>query len=374
MKKSSAVFKLTVLIILIIALTGCIAAHGNEAVTEAPENTKPQETAPAEPSLAAGGVTDEKPGGQETPSEPRPEFTNPLTGLPSEADISLSRPLAVIFNNKQKATPQRGIGKADIIYEIPAEGGITRLMGIFMDISGVEQLGSIRSIRPYFIDIAKCLNPIIIHAGASDEAYVKMKNEGTTYIDGVNGSDYFFSRDPWRKKNVGYEHSLMADPVLIPEYLEKRKIKTELSEPLNVFSFGDSSADKGDAANSIKVELSHAKTTSFNYSENDRLYYANQFRAFMTDETTGLQIAVKNVIIMKTKTKVTDSEGRLAVTTTGSGEGWYACEGKYVPMKWSRASASEPFKYTLTDDTDIIMGAGVSYICIIPTNRTAAFE
>lgn len=378
MKTKSAVLTIVALVFIISALSGCMTAHdnGNEEVSETPKPGSVPNTASPEPSLAVGGVSDEEPEPtEETPTVQEPMYTNPLTGIASESDISHTRPTAVIFNNRQKATPQRGIECADILYEIPAEGGITRLIGVYMDISGAEQLGSIRSIRPYFVDIVKCIDPVIIHAGASNDAYVKMKSEGITFIDGVNGNSQIFFRDAWRKANVGYEHSLMVDTSLVPGYLEKKKIKTQISEVPDLgLSFGDSSAEDGDTAINLKVSLSNSKTTSFRFSESDGLYYASQFGAFMTDETTGRQLAVKNVIIMKTKMKVIDSEGRLAVTTTGSGDGWYACGGHYVPINWSRKSTTEPFKYTHSDGSIVTMGAGVTYVCVISTDMKASFE
>ena len=85
--------------------------------------------------------------------EPEPEFPyyNPLTGEGLYDDISEKRPIAVMFNNLRKALPQIGVGQADVIYEIVAEGGITRMMGVFQDLEGVGDLGSIRSARDYYV-------------------------------------------------------------------------------------------------------------------------------------------------------------------------------------------------------------------------------
>ena len=79
--------------------------------------------------------------------EPVYPYTNPLTGEGQMEDISGKRPIAVMFNNLEMALPQLGVGQADVIYEIVAEGGITRMMGLFQDIQGVGDLGSIRSAR-----------------------------------------------------------------------------------------------------------------------------------------------------------------------------------------------------------------------------------
>ena len=83
------------------------------------------------------------------PESVGPAGTNPLTGLPMEPEYENDRPVAVMFNNLKAAQPQLGISQADIIYEVSAEGGITRMLGVFQSLEGVGTLGSIRSSRPY---------------------------------------------------------------------------------------------------------------------------------------------------------------------------------------------------------------------------------
>ena len=63
---------------------------------------------------------------------------------------SKSRPYAVMINNIKEARPlQSGLQDAYIIYEIIAEGGVTRLLALFHD-TNTERIGSVRSARHYF--------------------------------------------------------------------------------------------------------------------------------------------------------------------------------------------------------------------------------
>ena len=64
-----------------------------------------------------------------------------------------------MINNIVYAQPQVGISNADIIYEIPAEGGITRMMAIFSHLYDIESVGSIRSLRPYYLSVACRMTP-----------------------------------------------------------------------------------------------------------------------------------------------------------------------------------------------------------------------
>ena len=82
---------------------------------------------------------------------------NPLTGLcDGISDQALTRrPIAVMVNNIIASLPQWGISQADIIYEMLAEGRITRFLALFQDYSKIDKLASIRSARPYYMDMPK---------------------------------------------------------------------------------------------------------------------------------------------------------------------------------------------------------------------------
>ena len=147
------------------------------------------------------------------PQEPVPGGINPLTGLPMEEEYENNRPVAVMFNNLKAAQPQLGVSQADIIYEIPAEGGITRMVGLFQTMDGVGTLGSIRSTRTYYLEVALGHDAVLLHAGGSPDAYEKISAWKVNNIDGVRGGsnqEKVFWRDAERKKNAGYEHSMLT--------------------------------------------------------------------------------------------------------------------------------------------------------------------
>ena len=134
MKKRTAAMFLAVLMLL--GLMGC--GGGNEE-TETPEPPPVEEPAP-EP--------------EPEPEPVDPTKLNPLNGELMDKDYRNLRPVAVMFNNLREAQPQLGISQADLIYEIPAEGGITRMVGVYQSLEGVGTLGSIRSTRSYYLEVA----------------------------------------------------------------------------------------------------------------------------------------------------------------------------------------------------------------------------
>ena len=155
-----------------------------------------------------------------------PAGMNPLTGLPMEPEYERNRPVAVMLNNLKKAQPQLGNAQADIIYEGPAEGGITRLLAVYQTLDGIGTLGSIRSSRPYYIELALGHDALYVHAGGSPEAYQDLKSWKVNNIDGVNGSasqSAVFWRDQERRKTMDYEHTLVTSGEKIQSFWDSSK-------------------------------------------------------------------------------------------------------------------------------------------------------
>ena len=172
------------------------------------------------------------------PPEPEPEpepepyvpaGTNPLTGLPIEPEEMAKRPVAVMLNNIKKAQPQIGISQADVIYEVPAEGGITRMLAVYQSLEGVGNLGSIRSARSYYLELALGLDAVYVHAGGSPGAYRDIPAWGVDNLDGVRGDEdaKIFWRDQERRKTKGYEHSLLTSGENIQAYLDMGSLRAE---------------------------------------------------------------------------------------------------------------------------------------------------
>ena len=328
------------------------------------EIQEPEEPEPYEP----------EPEPYEPEPEPEPPHdgpVNPLTGLPVEEDISMMRPVAIVINNLRLAQPTLGISKADIIYEVPVEGGITRLLAVFQDVSDVGPIGTVRSARPYHVDLAQAHDAIFIFAGGSPEAYTTLSNRNITRLDGVNGRlTHIFYRCQQRRRSMGLEHSMLTSGELItqwlPTYNNFRLEHNEGFEHPKTF-YDDGTPLNGSPAENFTVRFSTGKTTSFVFNEETRLYYVSQHGGEYRDGNDDTHVSVANVLVLQTAVSVIDNAGRLRITLTGSGVGYFFSGGQYVEINWSRENASAPFVYTLNDGTELTFGRGRTYVCIIPT-------
>ena len=335
--------------------------------------------AQAEPPAAPPPVEEPEP--EPEPEPYVPAGTNPLTGEPMEPEYENNRPVAVMLNNLKAAQPQLGVSRADIIYEVPAEGGITRMLGVYQSLEGVENLGSIRSARSYYLELALGLDALYVHAGGSPGAYRDIPAWGVDNMDGVRGSEDagIFWRDQERRKTKGYEHSLLTSGEKIQEYLDTGTLRTEHREGYvypQAF-IPDGTPAGGSPAEHVKVRFSAYKTGTFDYDAESGKYLAGQYGKEYVDGGTGEQVAVTNLLVLETGISVIsgDTEGRLNVRLAGEGTGTCLCGGKSVPIFWSKADRNSPFVYTLEDGKLLALGQGNSYVCIIsPKTSKVTFQ
>lgn len=326
------------------------------------------ETAPASSDGAAPPAAELSP---EKEAEDGLEGTNPLTGLPIAEEQEVLRPVGVMLNDLKEAMPQLGVGEADIIYEIPAEGGITRMLAVYQDPEQVEVLGSIRSTRPYYIDLILGHDAILVHAGGSPSAYSDLARWKVDNLDGVNGGSdaEIFWRDQERRENVGYEHSMMTSGENIRNYLEESSIRRDHEADYRYpVQFSAEGMDlTGQAAHQVSVRFSSYKTGLFDYEQKSGTYLVSQYGAPYVDGNTGEQVSVSNLLILKTRVSLLsgDSAGRLSVDLDGEGSGIYVCNGQAVNISWSKPTRTDPLTYTLEDGTPLTLKAGKSYVCVV---------
>lgn len=352
---------------LIILLAGCGKTGG-----------EPEPSVSPSPSLAPDVTV--APTESPSPSPAVSGSINPLTGLalPEGADAS-QRPVAVMLNNIRKALPQQGNSQADIIYEALAEGGITRMLGVYQSMDGVGEVGSVRSSRPYYLELALGLDAIYLHAGGSEEAYADIVKWNVTALDCVRTTEYnkIFWRDAGRLKNNGYEHSVLTSGTAImenfPNYDFRKEHETDFSLPYT-FAEDGTPAD-GVTANVVRVPFSKGKTGVFTYDSETGKYLVEEYGQPLVDGNNGEQVAVTNVITIRTNCKTIDDYGRLRVDLSGyDGDGWFACGGKMVEITWEKKDLNSAITYALTDGTPVALGQGKSYVNIIPLSNEVKAE
>jgi hypothetical protein len=286
---------------------------------------------------------------------------NSLTGLMIDEKTANRRPIAVVINNLHKALPQSGIAQSDIIYEVLAEGDITRLVAVFRDFSSAK-IGPVRSARDYFLNFAFDNGAVFIHHGGSPGAYSLISRSGVDDIDGMFASDVFW-RDGARSSVPGmYEHSSYTDAEKLTAGVESRAY----DEPPSIapaFNFADPPNAAG-LASSVTVTYSKGYVRRFEYDGENGLYRVFQGDDPHIDEETGEQLAVANVIVQFADMYVIqgDAAGRREVRLTGEGKGFLFTNGGTAPLTWSKERLGAPTEWFGENGEKLIVSRGKTWI------------
>ena len=321
--------------------------------------------------LLASGCSkkEKKPDQPDTPpvteTTPEPEVQkpatslNPLTGVYEYEGIANLRPVAVMINNDVRAqNAQAGLPEADIIYETEIEGGETRLMAVFQDVSKVQNIGTVRSARWPYVDLAVAHKAVYIHRG--NDASLN------SYLTRLNRIDIHENNLGERIKNgLALEHTLYTHGPALWEGIGKRfETANTLTGTWQTFApEGETVTLSGGTANKVTVPFSGNFKTVFKYDAKTGLYERGFKDKVPTEYFTKETTKVKNVIVCMANI-YTHSNGVHRVVTWGSGEGYYFTNGGYQAIKWTKADADAPLKFTNADGTPLKMSPGNTWVCL----------
>ena len=303
-----------------------------------------------------------------------PTYLNPLTGEMTLTDPEAvgKKPVAITINNIYVAQKvQCGLDQADVVFETEVEGGITRLLAVFADVSAVQKLGTVRSLRVVFADIAAGMNALLFYHGI-DEDYCSPHLKSL----GINSHQIGAKSDSFREKNgLAYEHRLYTSGELLDGVIEgKKKWTTEGTTSWLNFSKDSAKVAPADTkAVNIKVPFSGTTTTQFIYDETEQKYARARKDVEYVDALSGKRELFTNVFILETTITNYDDGYHRKVALEG-GNGYYASAGGIVPIKWTKGDSKDNFKFTLEDGTPLTVNQGNSYICIKSKAKKVSFE
>ena len=283
---------------------------------------------------------------------------------------SKSRPYAIMINNISVARKlQSGLQDAFIIYELIAEGGITRYMALFMD-QNTERIGSIRSARHYYLDYALENDAIYVHHGQSPQAKSDFSKLGIDRIEVAGG------KTGWRDKklNVSTEHTLFTNIDMLTSGLGN--IRTERNQDLllnySVEEIDMASIPNATKADKVSIKYSSSTTSSYEYDSENKVYKRYVNNDEHTDYVTKEQYTFKNIITYQVNNYTLndgENKGRQELENIGSGTGYYISNGYSITIKWEKESRSSQTKYYYENGEELIVNDGNTFIQIQPKGQ-----
>ena len=306
------------------------------------------------------------------PVIPAGSTISPLDGSIVTEETAMLRPFAVMINNIKAATPQQcGTSEAKIVYEILAEGGITRLMCIFEGDTDVARLGSCRSARHYFVSIASEYDAIYCHYGHTKYATAKIAELGVNNLSGLSSYEKTVY---YRDHHYRAPHNVFTSGDMIRAGIKRLKYSSTLSAPItNHFDFNavDTDLEEGGQANKIVLGFSTYTSPYFKYDAKNKVYKRWQYGAKHLDANTGKQLRFKNIIIQLVKEWNIDHNGYQTMDIENSaGDGYYITNGTYVPITWEKNEGAGTMTYYSETGEKLSINPGKTYIAVYPKDRT----
>lgn len=301
------------------------------------------------------------------------------------------RPLGIMVENHENARPQSGLNAADMIYEIVAEGGITRTLSVYYCAAPV-QVGPIRSARTYFLDFISEYgdSPLYVHVGGANtpgpaDALSQINSYGWGAYNDMNQFSIGFPTF-WRDYNrLGHatatEHTMYSTTSKLWDFAQKSRKLGRASEDGTAWDKGFIPYEfKDDAPSS---ERGSNKSIHVEYWENDPQYNvdwtydpsSNQYSrknggVAQVDKNTGKQLTAKNVVALFMQERSAndgyENNAHLLYKTKGIGKAQVFMDGQEIKATWSKKTRTD--KTVLTDENgdEIKFTRGKVWFHILP--------
>ncbi|SFB15224.1 Protein of unknown function [Lentibacillus halodurans] len=329
------------------------------------------------PVLLVACSDDEEPGAQDSeskehavdekeqaPEPPDDMNTYPLTGVKTDQPVN-NRIVSVMVNNHPKARPQTGLSKADIIFEMLAEGRITRLLAMYQS-EQPDVAGPVRSAREYYFEIANGYDALYIHHGAANFVKDMIQNRAIDHLDGAiyDNDGNLFKRESFR--SAPHNSYLQFDAVYDTAE-QKGYGVSETYDPLP-FTTEEEAADiSGDPAVSVEIDYSSRLKyiVEYKYDEKNGVYTRYSDGEQTVERNSGEPITTDNILIVETSHRVIDDAGRREIDITSGGNAYLIQKGKVREVQWENRNGRI---IPVQDGDPVKFVQGKTWINVIPAD------
>jgi len=297
--------------------------------------------------------------------------------LPAETPPPAKPAYAVVIENapvvqdpEREARPQLGLGKAEVVIETLAEGGITRYLAIFQN-EQAPKIGPVRSLRPYFLEWAMGFGTPIAFSGGSTEALSLLEAQGA----GARALNEFFNEDTfYRDKSRAAPHNLFTSSALLGDAVAAKGWGTlQFVRGWDVKPRGAVPAEP--VIREIFVDFSFGLfEADYRYDEQTNSYLRSLGGKAHLDEA-GTQLAVDNVVIIRTTSRLLDQKLlTLDIETFGSGQATIFRDGQVIQARWRKNSVSEPLRLIDADGTAVVLNEGKTWIAVVDQDGNVSWK
>ena len=309
------------------------------------------------------------PGGAVPIGAPSTPAVWPLRGTPAlNADAIHKRPLVIKVANDPAARPQSGMSQADLVLEIPVEGGITRYALVFQS-EDPAKVGPVRSARQSDLNYLPALHAILAHVGASESV--------TQMVRDAAKSGSFVDIDEFQHADAFERVAGKVAPY--NAYTSGSKIRDAAGDAgrarvdVPALQF-DALVGKavGTEATSLAIPYAGAAKVTYTFDAAAGAYRRTQGGQATMDADAKKEVMPDNVVVIKTEVKeipgTADVTGAPSVDfrATGTGSVVILRDGKRFDGTWTRNGTTDLYRFTDSAGAAILLKPGLTWIHIVP--------
>lgn len=291
---------------------------------------------------------------------PTPGPVEPLTGQALEDPALLDQSIvAVKIDNDDRARPQVGLDRADVVFVEPVEG-LTRLVAIFHS-DDPGEVGPVRSGRLVDPELFGAFNPIFTFSGAALPNYPAIDAGFPATV--VNDRD----QTGWRR-----EGSRPAPHNLFIPLATVRSIRPDVPGPGEgpAFAFDAAVPAGGTPTDGFTADYGPFRTQSgWTWVEGEgwtRSQDGTPHLAGQPDrDAPGEVITAENVVVITVPS--TGSQSR-PVEVAGEGTARIHRDGQVIEGLWRKAGDAEQFTFTTAAGEPIPLAPGRTWIEVLPSS------
>ncbi len=286
----------------------------------------------------------------------------PLTGLAPTGGAVPQRPaLAVKIDDYPDARPQSGLDQADIVFDEPVEGGITRFAAVFQ-CQSPALIGPIRSARAVDLPIMDQLSkPILVHVGGINPVLSMLSSGNLSDFD-LRTHGAIIKHVPGRVAPYSTYISAAGGWGLDPG---------DTTPPTPLFTYSPTTT-LGAATGSVHIPFTATNNTLWTWDAASG-HWLLSYSGRPATIAGGSQIATTNIVVQTVHVTygpwLENSEGGLEVQSqlTGSGPLMVLRDGVAITGTWKRAALGDPTTLTAANGSTIALKPGQTWVEIVPS-------
>ena len=285
----------------------------------------------------------------------------------SKDNILNEKPIAVMIGNSTAEQEiQKGLSKAEIIYEIEVEFPFTRLMAIFLNDQDTI-VGPVRSSRYYFSRICAEWSAVFAHCGGQN-----LKNPNILDIDQIQHPSPY-----WRNEKIGGWINLFTSTAKIAQEIKDYNDTGNGNQyNHNLLNYSELDLKDSNQIKKITVKYHSDYIISYEYHDDQGKYYRYINQKPHIDQANDEQIGVSNIIIQYTSVdKIEgDDEGRVNVELIGEGIAGIFSRGTYQLVKWMKENKNKQTLFLDEEGLPIAYNHGNTWIHLLSSDSEVWFK